>query len=156
MIEAKNWIYKIIWTLFGSKIEKTISYSQEIVGYTFSWFRFYLNFTYLIFHKYFVLFYIAAVYKRDIYYSFLMVDRNMFGTKSSSKCNCILSRRITFPWINMLNKMKICKWIMVAVAENGMREVYHCKLFAWFSFALHLKIKQRNSWYERMVYHYYQ
>ena len=107
-------------------------------------------------HDGFVLFYIAAVYKRDIYYPFLMVDRNMFGTKSSSKCNCILSRRITFPWINMLNKMKICKWIIVAVAENGMREVYHCKLFAWFSFALHLKIKQRNSWYERIVYHYYQ
>ena len=98
-----------------------------------------------------VLFYIAAVYKRDIYYSFLMVDRNMFGTKSSSKCNCILSRRITFPWINMLNKMKICKWIIVAVAENGMREVYHCKLFAWFSLALNLNIKQRNSWYEHCI-----
>ena len=53
--------------------------------------------------------------------------------------------------MNMLNKMKICKWIIVAVAENGMREVYHCKLFAWFSFALHLKIKQRNSWYEHCI-----
>ena len=47
--------------------------------------------------------------------------------------------------------MKICKWIIVAVAENGMREVYHCKLFAWFGFALHLKIKQRNSWYEHCI-----
>ena len=99
----------------------------------------------------FALFYIEAVYKGDIYYSFLIVDQNMFGTKSSSKCNCILSRRITFPWINMLNKMKICKWIIVAVAENGMREVYHCKLFAWFSFALHLKVKQRNSGYEHCI-----